>query len=167
MMNDDVRYRDTMGVIKQKHSDIFGGSQQFKDLPLLKTELPVKRYLIIIDDNLNQLKSYNSDLALFCTKSRHYNIVTIYTTQVFRRLPSTIRQNCDLQFCLYLTVSDDTFGEMFGKAKLKLFNQFYEDYVLKGPQYSLVCISTNPSKNNARNIIYEDGDTRERMWVTI
>lgn len=60
------------------------------DLPMLQKELPIKRYLIIIDDNLDHLKSYNSDISLLCTKSRHYNIVLIWTTQVYKRLPSTI-----------------------------------------------------------------------------
>lgn len=133
--------------------------------PILHKEMPVKKYLIVIDDNLQYLKSYNSDLALLCTKSRHYNITTIYTTQVLKRLPSTIRQNCDISFFLYLTVSDETFNEMFNKKKLKLFTQFYEDYVRKGPQYSFVCINTNPSQKNSENIFYEAGDTRERLWV--
>jgi hypothetical protein len=120
-----------MGVFKPitRNVDVFDAGTWQKIIPTLTHEMPVKKYLIVIDDNLESLKSYNSDLALLCTKSRHYNITTIYTTQVFKRLPSTIRQNCDISFFLYLTVSDDTFNEMFNKHKLKLFNQFYEDYV--------------------------------------
>jgi hypothetical protein len=62
-----------------------------KITPVLQEEQDIKKYLVIIDDNLESLRSYNSDLALFGTKSRHYNIVTIYTTQVYKRLPGTIR----------------------------------------------------------------------------
>lgn len=124
-LNDDVRYRKIMGTSARAapcNDSPFEGSAWNKITPILNEELDVKKYLVIIDDNLESLRSYNSDLALFGTKSRHYNIVTIYTTQVFRRLPSTIRQNCDISFYLYLTVSDDTFNEMFNKKKLVLFN---------------------------------------------
>ena len=127
-INDNVRYRQIMGKKQRSkdgssaHADLFENHTWDKLMPELSEELDIKKYLVIIDDNLESLRSYNSDLALFGTKSRHYNIHTIYTTQVFKRLPSTIRQNCDIQFFLYLTVSDDTFNEMFNKQKLGLFN---------------------------------------------
>lgn len=134
-LNDDVWYRKIMGKKPdQNHnSDPFERSMWDKITPVLQEEQDIKKYLVIIDDNLESLRSYNSDLALFGTKSWHYNIVTIYTTQVYKRLPGTIRQNCDISFYLYLTVSDDTFVELFNKTKLKLFNAFYEDYIRKGP----------------------------------
>jgi len=167
-LNDDVWYRKIMGTsvsAARCNDSPFEESAWNKITPILNEELDVKKYLVIIDDNLESLWSYNSDLALFGTKSRHYNIVTIYTTQVFRRLPSTIWQNCDISFYLYLTVSDNTFDELFNKKKLVLFNQFYEDYVRKGPQYSFICANSNPSVQNDCNMFYEYGDTRKRMWI--
>lgn len=131
----------------------------------LTRERELKRFLIIIDDNLDSIKSYNSELTLLCCKNRHYGIHLIITGQVFARIPTTIRRNADLTFLLYLTIDDSTFGEYFGKKKLKLFNQFFDDYVLKGKQYSFVCMYNNPSEFNSNNILYEDGKTRERMWI--
>lgn len=92
-LNDDVWYRGTMGLFKARPdtSGLFEIGESHKLTPTLSHEMPIKKYLIIIDDNLESLKSYNSDLSLLCTKSRHYNITTIFTTQVFKWLPSTIR----------------------------------------------------------------------------
>lgn len=99
----------------------WGGVDLDRKLSLTQ-EWELKKYLIIIDDNLDALKSYNSELTLLCCKNRHYGIHLIITGQVFSRIPTTIRRNADLTFLLYLTIDDSTFGEYFGKKKLKLFN---------------------------------------------
>jgi len=54
----------------QNHnSDPFERSMWDKITPVLQEEQDIKKYLVIIDDNLESLRSYNSDLALFGTKS--------------------------------------------------------------------------------------------------
>lgn len=115
-LNDDVWYWKQMST--QKFSQTSNNKPIFDQNPeptFLTEELPIKEYLIIIDDNLESLKSYSSELSLLCTKSRHYKIWIIWTSQVFKRMPSTVRYNSDLCFYLYFTINDDTLAEQFSK----------------------------------------------------
>lgn len=86
-LNDDVRYSKAYGVqpvVRDKNNDPFSwGKKDFMstyDAP--KKELPIKKYLVIIDDNLKSLGSYNSWLSMYSTWSRHCNITTIWVGQV-------------------------------------------------------------------------------------
>lgn len=65
-------------------------------------DIKQNKYLFIFDDILNdkEFKRFDSKLALFSTLCRHFQIHQIILTQMWTRVPKTIRMQSNLTIML-------------------------------------------------------------------
>lgn len=129
---------------------------------------PVPRILILIDDCLasDEIRAgYAGKLALWSTFSRHSNICCIWTSQIYTRLPNTVRQMTDLIIYLYCNpVPERMIQELFNKSERDYFTQFLKNNFGKDHQYSFLMLDLNASnKDNLR--MYQNGQTHERYFI--
>lgn len=93
--------------------------------------------LLILDDIIGLINHSKSEIANFITRSRHYNVSTIITTQVFKGLSPVIRENTSA----YSIFKIPNEGELAKLAdEIANFEHYYSEAVLKGPPYSFLYI---------------------------
>lgn len=65
---------------------------------------PLEPYLIVVDDLMGDpaFVGFNSQLANFCTRSRHSKITFIWSAQVYTGLNDRIRSQSDMFVLLYM-----------------------------------------------------------------
>lgn len=107
---------------KKKVTEIYESIYQKRDMT------PLDKWIIIFDDILGdkELKSFQSDLANYTTRSRHSNILNIFLTQDYNAIPTKIRRNSNLVFLLAMDTYPDTMIEE--NAPMKKNKEFQEAY---------------------------------------
>lgn len=96
----------------------------------------IEPVLVILDDCLgsDQMRAGScGKLALFSTFSRHANIVCIWVSQSFGRMPKVVREMCDMSVYFYMPViSDILLAEWFNKEDRDKYRDFLKYNFGKG-----------------------------------
>ena len=104
----------------------------------------VPEYLFVFDDISGELK-YNLSYNTLIKHNRHYKCKTITSSQGYKDIPVTVRQNIDY-LILYRNLSNDTLESIYDELQFDdlTFDQFKEIYldVVAEPYYFLY-IDTN------------------------
>lgn len=140
LINDLVasQYEDWLIIDKQKYNKINNNMSLSK---YVKNIQPIKRYLIIFDDVLGDKKisSFHSGISNYCTKSRHSNIISIYTSQMYTKLPNVVRSQCDIMIIFYLSPFQDImFNEICEKNKQDRMRLIVDKLIKNGIKYSCI-----------------------------
>lgn len=169
-LNDDARYwqvynQDIPIPTVNESWGLVGNTETIKQT----TVLPIKWYIILIDDCLQYLKSYQSDISLIGTWSRHREITIVWVAQIYKRLPSSIRAMLDISVLFYMyPLSDTAFDELFNKKDLDLFRTFYKKWIQDGSRFSFIVIDKRAKKNGSDcGIMFEDGESKNRFFVCV
>ncbi len=161
--NDDCQFIENYGEEK-KPEEITEFFNKVKDT---KHYTSVDKILVLLDDCLssNEMRAGASGkLALFSTFSRHANIVCIWVSQCYARMPKTVREMCDLTFYFYNPIIHDLLlSEWFNKEDRENYKHFLKTNFGKGKQYSFLCLDFNAS-NDGKNKMYQNGQTGERFF---
>lgn len=91
----DDQYKVKLQLDKQKYDKSIGNDENmkmFSKYNKYNKNTKLEKYLLIFDDVLgdNKLSGFSSAISNYCTRSRHSNIVSIYTAQVYTKLPSVV-----------------------------------------------------------------------------
>lgn len=176
ILNDQARYWQVYGG--QFPEGVYAGSKEditnswglITDPASMQTEiLPIKWYVILIDDCLSYLKSYQSDISLVGTWSWHREITIIWVAQIYKRLPSSIWAMLDVSVLFYMyPLSDTAFDELFNKKDLELFRIFYKKNIQDGAPFSFIIIDKRAKWDGGDSaILYEDGESKKRMFIVV
>lgn len=161
--NDDINFEKVYGVQKK---ELFTDNKETYEP---KKNIPIRKHLIILDDCLCSEEvwaGYAGKLALLSTFSRHAEIIIIWVSQVWNRLPTTVRQMLDCIVYFYMNPIPESFiKEIFNKEEQEFFYHFIKHNFGWGKQYSFMIIDTNGSNNDEMKM-YQDGQTGKRFFLT-
>lgn len=169
-MNDDARFWTVYKEdIPDPETSFSWGSTGNGMVSKQTTQLPIKRYFVLMDDCLMHLKSSMSDISLVSTWTRHSEITMCWVAQIYKRLPSSIRSMIDVMVMFYMyPLQERAFDDLFNKQDLRLFTDWYKSAIINGPRYSFVIIDKRAKLDGDDcNILYENGDTHERMYIDV
>lgn len=107
-------------------------------------------FLVIFDDIIGdkELKSFQSELSSYCTRSRHANILNIFLTQDWNALPTRIRRNSNLVFLMNMdTYPDNMIKENSTKNTEKQLEEAYQSLVGEKRDFSFIIIDKGAPMN--------------------
>ena len=121
----------------------------------VQPELP--NYVFLFDDILSdkQFKHHGSFVNGLASMCRHYNILLIILTQVWQRIPNTIRQQSNLS----ILMSSDNYSEKYliGEnckyGQFKQLSQLYND-INSLKNYSFLIINKSKTDDKRNLVIY-------------
>ena len=104
----------------------------------------VPEYLFIFDDISGELK-YNTPYNTLIKHNRHYKCKTVTSSQGYKDIPVTVRQNIDY-IILFKNLSNDTLESIYDELQFEdlSFDQFKEIYLdVVSEPYHFLYIDTN------------------------
>jgi len=161
----DKQYKLKIDLDKENFDNNNEPPIKYKTIQMKKHLKQPETYLVLIDDCLGDSKitGFHSELSNFCTRSRHSNMIMIWTAQAYSKLPSVIRSQSDLSIFLFMSpINDLIYKELSDASNRANLMKLFDHLIKKGPKYGYLVYDKNSIDLNSRDkLIYFHPDIKK------